>query len=336
MRTRLAVLAFGMALAAPVLASEDTAGWLGKISSAARSANYQGVLVYRGDDTLETFRLTHRFEAGAERERVQSLTGEVRELIRHNDKVTCLLPKEQPLSAGRAMPKGLLPTLSPERLARIADYYELKELGEQRVAGRKCRGIAVAPRDEFRYGYEIWADAETAVPLKVSMITADKGLLEQMFFTEISFPSSIPDTAFVSELDADQRQNASEQAVEALVEAHHEAPVSKPPTFTLSTLPPGFNVVRRSLRAAADGSVLEHVVLSDGLSAVSVFRASQPAERPAQAQRLDQMGAVNAYSRVVGRMRVTVVGEAPRRTVKMIGDSFDARPEPVQASTPGP
>lgn len=336
MRTRAAVLAIGLALAAPASAGDDAVTWLGKMSSAARSANYQGVLVYRGDDALETFRLTHRFSGGAERERVQSLTGEVRELIRHNDKVTCLLPKDQRLSTARGLPKGLLPALSAERLAHIAEYYEFKELGEQRVAGRKCRGIAVAPRDKFRYGYEIWADAQTAVPLKVSMISADKNLLEQMFFTEIAFPDSIPDSAFASDLDAEQRQDASEQAAEALVEAHEDEPLSKAPALSLSALPPGFKLVRRSIRATADGGVLEHVVLSDGLSAVSVFRASQAADRAVQAQRLDQMGAVNAYSRSVGRMRVTVVGEAPRHTVKMIGDSFDSRaePDPVESSSP--
>ncbi|MCK5387168.1 MAG: MucB/RseB C-terminal domain-containing protein, partial [Gammaproteobacteria bacterium] len=35
------------------------------------------------------------------------------------------------------------------------------------------------------------------------------------------------------------------------------------------------------------------------------------------------MGAVNAYGRAVGKYHVTVVGEVPHATVKMIGDSVE-------------
>ncbi|MGQ0619506.1 MAG: MucB/RseB C-terminal domain-containing protein [Panacagrimonas sp.] len=335
MRSRLAVLAAaGLMLSAQASAADDTSAWLAKMSNAARGANYQGVLVYRGDDMLETFRVTHRFSEGAERERVQSLTGEVREVLKHNDNVTCLLPKDQRFSVSRPTPKNLMPALTPERLVRLTDLYELRELGEQRVAGRICRGIAIAPRDEFRYGYEIWADAQTAVPLKVSLLAAGDKLLEQMFFTEVEFPTAIPDSAFVSELEGEAKEEATYAAADAIADAHQEQPVSEaPPAVKLTRLPPGFRVVRREIRSLPEGrGLLEHVVLSDGLSAVSVFRARQAIAGPQLPQRLDQMGAVNAYSRVIGRMRVTVVGEAPRQTVQMIGDGFEA--ESLETSAP--
>lgn len=35
------------------------------------------------------------------------------------------------------------------------------------------------------------------------------------------------------------------------------------------------------------------------------------------------MGAVNAYGRTIGKYHVTVVGEVPHATVKMIGDSVE-------------
>lgn len=335
MRARLAVLAAGLALAVQASAADDTAEWLARTSGAARAANYQGVLVYRGDDILETFRVTHRFAEGAERERVQSLTGEVREVLKHNDNVTCLLPKQPRLSVNRPTPKNLIPALTPERLIRITDLYELRELGEQRVAGRVCRGIAIAPRDEFRYGYEIWADAQTAVPLKVSMLAAKDQLLEQMFFTEVEFPVAIPDSAFVSELEGTAKDQATNAAAEAIEDAHQQQPVIESPQVRLTKLPPGFRVVRREIRTLPGGAgVLEHVVLSDGLSAVSVFRARQLAQGPEKSQRIDQMGAVNAYSRVVGQMRVTVVGEAPKQTVQMIGDGFASDPVEASAGTP--
>lgn len=332
MRAGCALLAAGLALSTGARAAGDPGEWLAQMSKAARMANYQGVLVYRGDEMLETFRVTHRFADGSERERVQSMTGEVREVLRQNDKVTCLLPRDQRLTAHRATtPKGLFQTLTPERLQRIAAVYELRELGKARVAGRKCRGIAIVPRDEFRYGYEAWADDETGVPLKLSLVGRDGRLLEQMFFTEVTFPAAIPDAAFEALLPADQAREASETAADAIAAAHEKEPVAdtppavaESPSAHFSELPPGFRVVRREIRASAAG-VREHLLLSDGLSAVSVYRVLLPGPDSASAQRLDQMGPINAYSRTVGRVQITVVGEAPRRTVQMIGDSLDGQ-----------
>src|ERR1043165_1576367 len=75
------------------MAAEDSAvEWLVKMGDAARSQNYQGILVYRDADVLETLQLVHRSADGQERERLVSLSGEPREIVRQNDQVTCLLP----------------------------------------------------------------------------------------------------------------------------------------------------------------------------------------------------------------------------------------------------
>lgn len=312
-----------------------------RVSEAARTANYQGVVIYRGDDLLETFRVAHRYQDGEERERVQSLSGEVREVLKHDDKVICILPKDQQLTVNRPTPKGLFPGLSAERVAQIASVYELREIGERRVAGRICRGLVVQPRDQFRYGYEIWADAESAVPLKVSLIGQRGRVLEQMFFTQVEFPVEIPDSAFETAFNPDTMRRLTQSsapeisaAAAALVAEKPElatapaAPAAPAPTprseqLQMPQLPPGFKVTMRDVRTlAGDRGVVEHVVLSDGLSAISVFRSRELVPGAKTFSGVSQMGAVTAYGRVVGRMQITVVGEAPQETVRMIGDSF--------------
>lgn len=342
-RARLAVLAAGLILASGAQAGDEAGDWLVQMSQSARMSNYEGVLVYRGDDILEAFRVTHRFESGSERERVQSMTGELREVLKQNDKVTCLLPKDQKLTANRpATPKSLFKPLSRERLQQIAAVYELRDLGSSRVANRNCRGIAIAPRDEFRYGYELWADSETGVPLKLSLKSPEGKLLEQMLFTEVRFPTRIPDAAFAADVPADQARESTVAAADAITQAHErepvadEAPDAAPVQF--SKLPPGFRVVRRDLQASPAG-VREHLLLSDGLSAVSVYRVlrrSPEAAAMAAAQRIDRMGPLNAYSRSVGQVQITVVGEAPRRTVQMIGDNIDSAFTPTGAAAAPP
>ena len=48
---------------------------------------------------------------------------------------------------------------------------------------------------------------------------------------------------------------------------------------------------------------------------------------PAQAfQGASQIGALHAYGRVVGQVHITVVGEAPSETVRLIGDNVQPAP----------
>lgn len=309
----------------------DAADWLLKMSEAAKSSNYQGVVIYRGDDMLESFRVTHRYQDGVERERVQSLTGEPRDILKQDGKTICLMPKSKRISTDQPTPQGLFPGLTAEKVQRLAQVYEFEDLGTQRVAGRVCRGIAITPRDQFRYGYEVWADAQSAVPLKVNLLGRDGRTLEQMMFTQVSFPERIADEAFaVAGASAAQTQAASatpQSAPQAM-------PVSGATGF--GRLPPGYQVMRREVRTLAnDRGVVEHVLLSDGLSAISIFSTRRAvAVKPLQG--VTQMGAVHAYRRSVGSLQITVVGEAPRETVKLVGDSFQPPVEAPAAEVEAP
>lgn len=318
MRLRAPRSASVLALLLPFVAAaqsqdEDPAVWLVKMSEAARSANYQGVVIYRGDEMLETFRVTHRYQQGLERERVQSLTGEPREVEKQDNKLTCLLPKTRRTTVDHPTPKGLFPGLTPERVQQIATVYEFDNLGQARVAGRVCRGIAITPRDQYRYGYEVWADEQTAVPLRVNLRGRDGVVLEQMMFTEVDFPASIPDSAFA----APEGNDAAAAAADRPAGAAPPAPVAAlPPGF--GSLPPGFKVTLRDVREVPGKGLVEHWLLSDGLSAISVFTTRRTTGPGFQG--VSQIGALNAYGRAVGSFHITVVGEVPPQTVKMVGD----------------
>lgn len=317
--------ALALALA-PAAFAADPAAFLVRIGEAARNSNYQGVIVYRGDDMLETMRVTHRFKDGTEHERVQSLNGDPREILKENNKVICLLPKDRKLTMNLPTPKALFPALSAERLQQISQVYDFKDLGTARVAGRNCQGLAIAPRDQFRYGYEIWADQQSAVPLKVSLIGRHGEVLEQMMFTEIDFPASIPDSAFKPQIAPGESRQVVQMIENPPLPQPSAAAASGAAVLKLDRMPPGYRVAFRELRPLPGGQgMVEHLVLSDGLSAISVFSARKGApSQGRKAQTVSQMGTVHAYRRMVGSFHVTVVGEAPQETVRMIGDG--ARP----------
>jgi sigma-E factor negative regulatory protein RseB len=94
------------------------------------------------------------------------------------------------------------------------------------------------------------------------------------------------------------------------------------PKWIPGSLPPGFELaVHRSFNENSDG-IYEHLVYSDGLAAVSVYIESNKSEarRPAG---LKRRGTTHAFSRFSGNMLITVVGDVPAITVKMIGNGVE-------------
>lgn len=303
---------------APALA-EEPIEWLLKVSDAARDVSYQGVVVYRDGERMDVMRIVHRLQNGRAQERMTSLNGEPRDILRDGERVF-FLTGNTPAQAAGADP--LFPVMSQQLLAQATLHYDYRHLGESRVAGRTCRGVLMSPRDDYRYGYEICGDAGTAVPLRVSLIDRRGRTVEQLMFTEISFPAKIADSAFALPPGA--------VSVAPIVALAAPAPKGMTGTWRLATLPPGFTIVRRDLAPAPDGQgVAERVLLSDGVSAVSVF-GMQPAASTRVLSGLFNLGAMSAYGRSIGAFHITVIGDVPADTVRMIGDGF-AGPAEVTA-----
>src|SRR5262245_18854873 len=77
-------------------AALDGMAWLKKIAAASRQINYNGTFVYqRGSHLVETSRISHFVDASGEYERLETLDGPRREIIRNNNNVTCYLPESK-------------------------------------------------------------------------------------------------------------------------------------------------------------------------------------------------------------------------------------------------
>ena len=62
----------------------------------------------------------------------------------------------------------------------------------RRRSGRRTQVILVQPRDQFRYGYRLWLDDETAMPLKSQLCDRNGNVIEQILFAELNFRDRIP------------------------------------------------------------------------------------------------------------------------------------------------
>jgi sigma-E factor negative regulatory protein RseB len=70
------------------------------------------------------------------------------------------------------------------------------------------------------------------------------------------------------------------------------------------------------------GLPVDHLVLSDGFTSVSVYMENK---NPTMQSGLQAIGAVNSYSRTLNNYQLTVMGIVPAETVKAIAEGIKLR-----------
>ena len=305
-------------LAGSALATEaDALHWLDRMSQAVQQRNYVGTFVYLHNGRMETMRVVHRNDADGERERLYSLTGAAREVLRDNETVTCILPDRESVMVRASKPRSPLRSKWLQDLERLTRFYDIRLDGEDRVIGRLARVIAVQPRDPYRYGHRLWLDVESDLMLK-SMVQDEQGrAVEQMMFTELELPDVIHDEELEPALSGqdftwqDQRDDGPVTAV-ALSDLH----------WDIGRLPHGFELKHHN-RYARDGQPepLEHLVYGDGLATISVYIEVIDSNDEEPFRGSSRRGAVNAFATLVGEYQVTAVGEVPLEAVELVARS---------------
>lgn len=307
-----AALACGAALAADPSPME----WLQRMAVAVERANYSGTVVRVHDGEVQTLRVVHRYENGQVSEKLESMDGAGREIIRAGDEVHCILPESRLVLVERQInQEGLFGRLAvqPDALTRS---YDLTVEAYERVVGRPSVELAIRPRDRYRYGHRLWLDRASAIPLRRQVIDIDGDIVEEMRFAEVTIGEPIPASAFQPSAD-----------IEGFTWVRHaEQPVARENEndtgFEATELPSGFRLVSagRETFPGSEGEVA-HIVYSDGVASVSVFvESSGPA-----AEGLDgasRIGAAYAFGTTIRGHQVTVIGEVPGHTVRMIARSL--------------
>src|SRR3954469_19550325 len=142
--------ATGAATAGDTGSSNDALAWLKKMAAASRQLNYSGTIVYQYGNHVETSRVVHYVNtAGGEFEKLETLGGPPREVIRSNEHVICYLPATRTvLIEERNRSARNFPALLPESLSGIGENYTVTKEGVDRVADYDCQWIAIKPRDK--------------------------------------------------------------------------------------------------------------------------------------------------------------------------------------------
>lgn len=314
----------GLTLAAGAVCAEEPREWLKRMNEALVSRNYDGIFSHWHGGRVEMLRIIHRIQDGEVTERLVSLDGSGREFIRSGSELACYLPDQRTVVVERGVEKSPLLGNLPSFDDTSAGVYDIQEVKRVRFNRRNTRVIAVTPRDEFRYGYRLWIDEGTALPLKTQLCDPEGRVIEQVVFADLRVKERIANVDFKPEVATegfrwirnergpDQARTASSAMLSAL------------------KVPPGFRMTNRSAQLMPGSTApVSHLVFTDGLASVSVFVESQSTRLvpKGQSTAATRFGASSALSTVVNGSKVIVVGEVPPATVRYIANSLQGGPE---------
>jgi sigma-E factor negative regulatory protein RseB len=311
-----------LVLPVSVFAESHTAQqWVMRMDHAVEYTNYQGRMVYMRRDHIGTFQIYHRVDGDDVEERLVRMDGDGAEIIRRKNEVICIFPKQRAVFVDM---RGKLNRMQNPLQASLPGYtpsmtsnYNIVVTGTARIAGRETIRIGIKPKDVFRYGYQLWLDKKTAMPLKAQLIDASREIpLEELLFTSIELDKPVT---------LDMLESSLEIESFTWVRATDSQVVGRSPAAQINwqatDLPSGFMLTAAYLEYT--NSIAQprmHLVYSDSIAMVSVF-VDVGVAASEQVEGVSSMGAANAYSVMSEGWLVTAMGEVPAQTVRRIAVS---------------
>ncbi|HEX5125937.1 MAG TPA: MucB/RseB C-terminal domain-containing protein [Rhodocyclaceae bacterium] len=316
----LALLAFACNVGAQTITGQDTLMWLQRMNKASRGINYSGTFVYQSHGRTETSHVVHVVDASGEHEKLETLEtpdGQPREVIRTNDEVLSYLPQDRLVIVDRADVGGF-PGRLINTMGALSDFYSMHLGDVSRIAGRDAQLLVLEPRDEMRYGHELWADVLTGLLLKARMVNDKTEAVEQFEFNDISIGGYI---------DHDKIKSRYSHAADwVVVNARGTEVHPEDVNWVFRGLPPGFkqiSFVRRPLKR--EGPEAYHAVFSDGLATISVFVEPSQGRSMSVPPTASLAGSIGIYKRIMAEYQVTTLGEVPMAALKHVAEGVELR-----------
>jgi sigma-E factor negative regulatory protein RseB len=287
---------------------------LDEMSKASRNLNYDGVFIYRRDSKMETMRIIHKAGEDGSYEKLTSLTGSAREVIRDKEQVKCIFPDDKKVVVDKSRTGKLVSSFLPSPVKTISDNYHFELAGEDRIAGMDTWVVNIRPNDKFRYGYQLWIEKQSRLLLKSELKNQLGVTLEQIMFTQLQVGNEIDDALLkpsVSGEDFTWVNNSTKQKLE-------QGNKSK---WEVTSMPDGFAMSNQEKETMGMSQMpIDHFVYSDGLAMVSIY-IEKLEQKDDSKTGLSSFGGVNTYSTQVNDHQITAVGEVPKATVQLMANS---------------
>jgi len=291
--------------------------WLDRLQDASRRRAYIGTFVVSAGSAMAASKIWHVCDGTQQMERIDSLTGTARTTLRRNDEVLTFVPESRVAWAEKRDALRPFPDQIKTPGNAIEEYYSVRLLGVDRVAGVDADVLQIQPRDTLRFGYRVWSEKQTGLAVKMQTLDGQGQVIEQMAFSELQLDAPV-------KMETLSRQMAKTEGYKILRPRLNKT-TADAQGWRLRQEVPGFLGMAAHTRgdpAAPAGSLPMQWVFSDGLSSVSLFVEPFDAQRHRQ-EGHSVMGATHTLTRRVGEHWLTAMGEVPPATLRQFAQSLE-------------
>ncbi len=298
----------------------DPIAWLQRAADSARTTTFAGTVVHMTPERTSTSRITHVFMGGAEHEKIESLDGPRREIVRHNEEMQCFYPDAKTVRLDRRVTARFFPAVLAGPVPAIAENYTVK-LGEvERVLGQDCRWIHLDPRDALRYAQRLCTELGSGLVMRARTLGKKGQVIEQFTFTDLRMGPNVS--------RGEVKSTFYGQSKDWRTDSQPRDEVKEVDTgWVVTAPPPGFRkVTEMARRMPGRDKPVSQLVYTDGVASFSVFVEPLPGGvRPAETTTAED-GDLSVFVGPVGESQVTVLGEVPPATTQQVGRSVARRP----------
>jgi len=281
---------------------------LQQMEQASQSLSYELAYINVSRLGIESLRYRHAVIDKKTYAQLLQMDGPRREIIQRGNEISYFEPGLEPFTLAGDHIVDSLPALVYADFAQLAENYDFVPVGRTRIADQLCEVIRIVSRDGTRYGYIVWLDSETKLPLRVDLLDRDGETLEQ--YRVISFA-------------VDEGVSKLMQGMEtAKLPPSLSVPAGNQVSFNWKTtwLPAGMKEVAQSRRQIPSlNRPVESRLYTDGLFSFSVNVTL--ADKNSAPHTL-RTGRRTVQTAVRNNAEITVVGELPPATAKRIADGI--------------
>jgi sigma-E factor negative regulatory protein RseB len=256
------------------------------MSFSLQQSHYTGTVVYAEGSAMRTLHVDHHGP------NVETVTNENGDRLQQVD-------GQHWYGASMALPMSQTAPSSAWGSERLAQHYRFVDRGDETITGRKARRIDVQAVDEHRWGYAVWIDHASYLPLRWDWYNQSGDITRQLRFVELS----------LEEIKRSKGEGAKVDEAQTVV--------SRGLGFSLE----------QGLQATLDinGVQLERTVVSDGLARVSIFQGG-PEWLARQTSLSRSIGPVNVHRHANEQHSWLLVGEVPADTLQYLASRLSEQP----------
>jgi sigma-E factor negative regulatory protein RseB len=296
---------------------KEVRSWLMRIHEAASRQNFQGTFVVSAGGAVSSARIAHYCDGNNQFERIDSLDGQTRHVYRHNELVHTVWPQQRVAMVEQRDMLTSFPALLQIGDDRIADFYDVRAQGADRVAGHEASVLLLRPRDALRFGYRLWAEKASGLLLRADVLGERGQILESSAFSDVAIGvRSQPDTVLQPMKKLDGYRVVRPVLTPTKLEAEGWTLRQGVAGFRqVSCIKRPLDGVHEAEQASGAAQQVLQTIFSDGLTYVSVFIEPFDAERHVR-ETQTIIGATQTLMRRQGEWWITVVGDVPAATLR--------------------